>query len=442
MDVVTGPKEYFPNIDRIAYEGRETDNPLAFRYYDEEKMVNGRTLKEFFRFAVAYWHSFGNTGGDPFGAGTRSFPWMEYEEPMDRARAKMDAAFEFITKMGIPFYCFHDYDLVEEAESLEESEKRLQQIVEYARQKQEESGVQLLWGTANLFMHPRYMNGAATNPEFGILAHAGAQVKHALDATIALGGSNYVFWGGREGYMSLLNTDYEREQEHLARFLHMAKDYGRKNGFEGTFLIEPKPMEPMKHQYDFDTATVIGFLREYGLEEDFKVNIEVNHAILAKHTFEHELEVAASAGLLGSIDANRGDYQNGWDTDQFPADIFELTQAMLVLLRYGGFDTGGVNFDAKLRRNSTDLEDLFYAHIGGMDIFTRALLTADSILNDSGYLEFIEDRYASFDSGKGAAFEGDRLKLEDLEQIARQQEQPEPKSGKQEYLENLINRYI
>jgi len=442
MDVVTGPKEYFPNIDRIAYEGRETDNPLAFRYYDEEKMVNGRTLKEFFRFAVAYWHSFGNTGGDPFGAGTRSFPWMEYEEPMDRARAKMDAAFEFITKMGIPFYCFHDYDLVEEAESLEESEKRLQQIVEYARQKQEESGVQLLWGTANLFMHPRYMNGAATNPEFGILAHAGAQVKHALDATIALGGSNYVFWGGREGYMSLLNTDYEREQEHLARFLHMAKDYGRKNGFEGTFLIEPKPMEPMKHQYDFDTATVIGFLREYGLEEDFKVNIEVNHAILAKHTFEHELEVAASAGLLGSIDANRGDYQNGWDTDQFPADIFELTQAMLVLLRYGGFDTGGVNFDAKLRRNSTDLEDLFYAHIGGMDIFSRALLTADSILNDSGYLEFIEDRYASFDSGKGAAFEGDRLKLEDLEQVARQQEQPEPKSGKQEYLENLINRYI
>ena len=442
MDVVTGPKEYFPNIDRIAYEGRETDNPLAFRYYDEEKMVNGRTLKEFFRFAVAYWHSFGNTGGDPFGAGTRSFPWMEYEEPMDRARAKMDAAFEFITKMGIPFYCFHDYDLVEEAESLEESEKRLRQIVEYARQKQEESGVQLLWGTANLFVHPRYMNGAATNPEFGILAHAGAQVKHALDATIALGGSNYVFWGGREGYMSLLNTDYEREQEHLARFLHMAKDYGRKNGFEGTFLIEPKPMEPMKHQYDFDTATVIGFLREYGLEEDFKVNIEVNHAILAKHTFEHELEVAASAGLLGSIDANRGDYQNGWDTDQFPADIFELTQAMLVLLRYGGFDTGGVNFDAKLRRNSTDLEDLFYAHIGGMDIFSRALLTADSILNDSGYLEFIEDRYASFDSGKGAAFEGDRLKLEDLEQVARQQEQPEPKSGKQEYLENLINRYI
>ncbi len=442
MKVTTGPKEYFPNIDRIAYEGRESENPLAFKFYDEDKSINGQSLKEYLRFAVAYWHSFCNTGGDPFGAGTRSFPWMNYSEPMDRARAKMDAAFEFITKMGIPFYCFHDYDLVEEADSLRESEKRLQQIVEYAAQKQEESGVQLLWGTANLFMHPRYMNGAATNPEFGVLAHAGAQVKHALDATIALGGSNYVFWGGREGYMSLLNTDYQREQEHLARFLHMAKDYGRNNGFEGTFLIEPKPMEPMKHQYDFDTATVVGFLREYGLDDDFKVNIEVNHAILAKHTFEHELEVAAAAGMLGSIDANRGDYQNGWDTDQFPADIFELTQAMLVLLRYGGFNTGGVNFDAKLRRNSTDLEDLFYAHIGGMDAFARALITANEILSDSGYLEFIEDRYASFDSGKGAAFEKGQLSLENLEEHAVQQKATELKSGRQEYLENLINSYI
>ncbi|MDX1586500.1 MAG: xylose isomerase, partial [Balneolaceae bacterium] len=393
MNVITGTREYFPNIDRISYEGRDTDNPLAFRYYDENKMIGDHSMKEFFRFAVAYWHSFGNTGGDPFGVGTRTFPWMEYSEPMDRARAKMDAAFEFITKMGIPFYCFHDYDLVEEAETLAKSEKRLQQIVEYARQKQEESGVQLLWGTANLFSNPRYMNGAATNPEFNILAHAGAQVRHALDATIALGGSNYVFWGGREGYMSLLNTDYRREQEHLARFLHMAGDYGRKHGFEGTFLIEPKPMEPMKHQYDFDTATVIGFLREFGLEDDFKVNIEVNHAILANHTFEHELEVAASAGMLGSIDANRGDYQNGWDTDQFPADIFEVTQAMLVLLRHGGFDTGGVNFDAKLRRNSTDLEDLFYAHLGGMDTFARALITAEDILNNSEYLQFIDERY-------------------------------------------------
>ena len=442
MQVITGPKEYFPEIDSIKFEGTESDNPLAFRYYEEDKEVAGKTMKEFFRFAAAYWHSFCNTGGDPFGVGTRTFPWMQYSDPMDRARAKMDAAFEFITKMGIPFYCFHDFDLVEEAGTINESEKRLQKIVEYARQKQEESGVQLLWGTANLFAHPRYMNGAATNPDFRVLAHAGAQVKHALDATIELGGSNYVFWGGREGYMSLLNTDYKREQEHLARFLHMAKDYGRKSGFEGTFLIEPKPMEPMKHQYDFDTATVIGFLREYGLDDDFKVNIEVNHAILAKHTFEHELQVAASAGLLGSIDANRGDYQNGWDTDQFPADIFEVTQAMLVLLQHGGFTTGGVNFDAKLRRNSTDLMDLFYAHIGGMDTFARGLITADKILRESDYLKIRKERYASFDSGEGAAYEDGELSLEKLKEIASAKGEPLLKSGRQEYLENLINRYI
>lgn len=442
MQVTTGSKEYFPEIEAINFEGKESDNPLAFRYYEEDRRVAGKTMKEFFRFAVAYWHSFCNMGGDPFGVGTRTFPWMEYSDPMDRARAKMDAAFEFITKMGIPFYCFHDFDLVEEAGSISESEKRLQKIVEYAKQKQEESGVQLLWGTANLFAHPRYMNGAATNPDFQVLAHAGAQVKHALDATIELGGSNYVFWGGREGYMSLLNTDYKREQEHLARFLHMAKDYGRKNGFEGTFLIEPKPMEPMKHQYDFDTATVIGFLREYELDDDFKVNIEVNHAILAKHTFEHELQVAASAGMLGSIDANRGDYQNGWDTDQFPADIFEVTQAMLVLLQHGGFTTGGVNFDAKLRRNSTDLKDLFFAHIGGMDTFARGLITADKILQKSEYLDLRKERYASFESGDGADFEKGKLSLEKLEELASAKGEPELKSGRQEYHENLINRYI
>ena len=442
MKVTAGPTEYFPNIERISFEGKESDNPLAFRYYDEDREVAGKRMKDFFRFAVAYWHSFCNTGGDPFGVGTRKFPWMEYSDPMDRAKAKMDAAFEFITKMGIPFYCFHDYDLVEEADSIDESEKRLRQIVEYAKKKQNESGVRLLWGTANLFAHPRYMNGAATNPDFKVLTHAAAQVKHALDATIELGGSNYVFWGGREGYMSLLNTDYRREQEHLAQFLHMAKDYGRRNGFEGTFLIEPKPMEPMKHQYDFDTATVIGFLREYGLDDDFKVNIEVNHAILAKHTFEHELQVAASAGMLGSIDANRGDYQNGWDTDQFPADIFEVTQAMLVLLQHGGFDNGGVNFDAKLRRNSTDLEDLFYAHIGGMDTLARGLIAADKILQDSEYLQIRKDRYASFNTDQGAEFESGNLSLEDLRELASEYREPELQSGKQEYLENLINRYI
>jgi xylose isomerase len=361
---------------------------------------------------------------------------------MDRAYARMDAAFEFITKMNIPYYCFHDYDLVEEGDSILESEKRLQKIVEYAKDKQEDSGVRLLWGTANLFHHPRYMNGAATNPDFDIVAHAGAQVKQAMDATIALGGANYVFWGGREGYMSLLNTDYKREQEHLAQFLHMAKDYGRQQGFKGTYLIEPKPMEPMKHQYDFDTATVIGFLREYGLDEDFKVNIEVNHAILAKHTFEHELQVAAAADMLGSIDANRGDYQNGWDTDQFPADIFEVTQAMLVLLQHGGFSTGGVNFDAKLRRNSTDPQDLFYAHIGGMDMFARGLIAAEAILEDSEYQDIRKQRYASFNTAQGKDFEEGKLKLEDLHNYAFKSGEPSTTSGKQEYLENLINRYI
>lgn len=442
MKVITGSKEYFPSVDQISYEGKETDNPLAFRYYDEDRKVGGKTMKEFLRFAVAYWHTFCNTGGDPFGTGTRQFPWSRKDDPLDRAREKMDAAFEFITKMGIPFYCFHDYDLVDEADSIAESEKRLRKIVEYAKKKQKESGVELLWGTANLFSHPRYMNGAATNPDIDVVAHAATQVKHALDATIELGGSNYVFWGGREGYMSLLNTDMKREQEHMARFLHMAKDYGRKNGFDGTFLIEPKPMEPMKHQYDFDTATVIGFLREYGLDDDFKVNIEVNHAILARHTFEHELAVAAGAGMLGSIDANRGDYQNGWDTDQFPADIFEVTQAMLILLQQGGFSTGGINFDAKLRRNSTDLEDLFYAHIGGMDIFARAMIAAASVLEASEYQKIRKERYASFDSGKGADFEKGTLSLEDLKNLAIQKGEPQLKSGKQEYLENLINRHI
>ncbi len=442
MNITTGSEEYFPNVDQIEFQGTDADNPLAFRYYDANREVAGKPMKDFFRFAVAYWHSFCNDGGDPFGQGTRSFPWSKYDKPMDRARAKMDAAFEFITKMGIPFYCFHDYDLVDEADTLAESEKRLQEIVEYAKEKQDESGVELLWGTANLFANPRYMNGAATNPDFKVVTHAAAQVKHALDATIALGGSNYVFWGGREGYMSLLNTDYKREQEHLARFLHMAKDYGRKNGFEGTFLIEPKPMEPMKHQYDFDTATVIGFLREYGLDDDFKVNIEVNHAILANHTFEHELQVAAAADMLGSIDANRGDYQNGWDTDQFPADIFEAAQAMLILLEHGGLSTGGVNFDAKLRRNSTDLEDLFHAHIGGMDVFARGLLAAESILDDAEYQRLRKERYASFDEGRGSKFESGELDLESLRNLAVENGEPDQISGKQEYFENLINKHI
>lgn len=442
MKITTGEKEYFPEIGKIEFEGKDSNNPLAYKYYDEDKEVAGKSMKDFFRFAIAYWHTFTGTGGDPFGIGTREFPWLTADDPIQRAKDKMDAAFEFITKLGVPFYCFHDYDLIDEANTIAESEKRLKTIVEYAKQKQEESGVQLLWGTANLFTNPRYMNGAATNPDFHVLSHAATQVKNAIDATIELGGANYVFWGGREGYMSLLNTDMKREKEHLATFLKKARDYGRKNGFGGTFLIEPKPMEPMKHQYDFDTETVIGFLREHGLDEDFKVNIEVNHAILSQHTFQHELEAAASNGLLGSIDANRGDYQNGWDTDQFPVNVFELTQAMLVLLEHGGLETGGFNFDAKIRRNSTDLKDLFYAHIGGMDVMARSLEAAAAIMEDSEYNELRKERYSSYDTGKGADFENGNLSLEDLRDYAIENGEPEQISGHQEHYENLINQYI
>lgn len=442
MSIVIGNKEYFKGISKIPYEGPQSDNPLAFKWYDENKKLGGKTLKEILRYAVCYWHTFCNTGGDPFGPGTKDFEWNTAADVMQRARDKMDAAFELITKLGIPYYCFHDIDLVEEGNSIAEYEHRLQTIVEYARQKQEASGVKLLWGTANVFSNPRYMNGASTNPDFSVVAYAGTQVKNAMDATIALGGENYVFWGGREGYMSLLNTDMKRELDHLARFLAMARDYARKQGFKGTFFIEPKPCEPTKHQYDYDAATVIGFLRHYGLEKDFKLNIEVNHATLAGHTFQHELQVAADAGMLGSIDANRGDYQNGWDTDQFPINLNELVEAMLVILEAGGFAGGGINFDAKTRRNSTDLEDIFLAHIGGMDAFARALIVADNILQKSPYRKFRKDRYASFDNGKGKEFEEGRLQLEDLRTFALSNGEPLPRSGKQEWLENLINQYI
>ncbi len=442
MKVITGSKEFFKNIPQIKFEGTESDNPFAFRWYDENKVVDGKTMKEFFRFACAYWHSFVNTGSDPFGEGTHIFPWNEKKDAIERAKDKMDAAFEFITKMNIPYYCFHDLDVVDFTNDIHENEKRLQAITAYAKQKQEDSSVKLLWGTANLFSNKRYMNGAATNPDFHVLAHAGAQVKAALDATIALNGENYVFWGGREGYMSLLNTNMKREQEHLAKFLHTAKDYARKNGFKGTFFIEPKPCEPSKHQYDYDAATVISFLRQYDLMNDFKLNIEVNHATLAGHTFTHELQVAADAGLLGSMDANRGDYQNGWDTDQFPNDINELTEAMLVILEAGGFKGGGINFDAKIRRNSTDPADLFYAHIGGMDAFARALITADNILNKSDYKKIRKERYSSFDSGKGKKFEEGKLSLNDLRNFAVENGEPEMRSGRQEYYENIINRFI
>jgi xylose isomerase len=442
MTVLTQETTYFSSIPEIKYEGPESDNPLSFQWYDENRMVSGKTMKEHLRFACAYWHSFCGDGSDPFGGPTHLFTWNQTADPIERARQKMDAAFEFITKLQLPYYCFHDVDVVDYGNDVRINEKRLQTLTDYAKAKQQATGVRLLWGTANLFSHRRYMNGASTNPDFAVVAHGGAQVKAALDATIALDGENYVFWGGREGYMTLLNTNMKREQEHLARFLHMAKDYARSNGFTGTFFIEPKPCEPSKHQYDYDAATVIGFLRQYDLLGDFKLNLEVNHATLAGHTFQHELQVAIDAGALGSMDANRGDYQNGWDTDQFPNNINELAEAMLIVLEGGGFDGGGINFDAKIRRNSTDVADLFYAHIGGMDAFARALLIADKILTTTPYKKLRADRYSSFDSGNGAAFEAGKLTLEDLRNIAADAGEPECISGKQELYELIINRAI
>jgi len=442
MNIITGKTAYFKNIGRIPFEGKSSDNPLAFRWYNENQLVGGKTMKDHLRFAVAWWHTLCGTGGDPFGAPTKSFPWLSATDPLQLAKEKMDAGFEFITKMGIPYYCFHDFDFIAEGATLTESRKRLDMITDYALEKQQESEVKLLWGTANLFSNPRYMNGAMTNPDFAVVAYAGGQVKNALDATIKLGGENYVFWGGREGYMTLLNTDMKRELDHMAHFLHAAKDYARAQGFKGTFFIEPKPMEPSKHQYDFDAATCIGFLREYDLMGDFKLNLEFNHATLAQHSMQHEMQTAASAGLLGSLDANRGDNQNGWDTDQFPVDVYELTEAMLVLLESGGLQGGGINFDAKTRRNSTDLEDIFYAHIGGMDAFARALLAAHDILEQSDYKSLRAHRYASFDTGKGKDFEQGKLSLNDLADIAGAQAEPEMRSGKQELFENILNRYV
>ena len=439
---IIGNKEYFKGIGTIQFEGKESDNPLAFKYYNPDKIVAGKTMREHFKFAIAYWHTFCGTGADPFGPGTQNFAWDQSNDPIQAGKDKADAAFEFISKMGFDYFCFHDFDLVKEGATFAESEKRLATITDYIKEKKVASGIKLLWGTANCFSNPRYMNGAATNPDFDVVARAGGQIKLALDATIKLGGENYVFWGGREGYMSLLNTDMGRELDHMGQFLTMARDYARAQGFKGNFFIEPKPMEPMKHQYDFDAATAIGFLKEYGLEKDFKMNIEVNHATLAQHTMQHELAVAAKSGMLGSIDANRGDYQNGWDTDQFPNNIQETTEAMLVFLKAGGLQGGGINFDAKIRRNSTDLADVFHAHIGGADTFARGLLIADKIINSSPYEKLRKDRYKSFDSGKGKAFEAGQLSMEDLYKIAKENGELSLKSGKQELFENIINQYI
>jgi xylose isomerase len=442
MSVLLGEKEFFKGIGQIKYEGLDSDNPLSYRWYDESKIVAGKPMKDWLRFAVAYWHSFVGNGGDPFGEPTHIFLWNEKQDAVARAKDKADAAFEFITKLGLPYYCFHDVDVVDYTNDVNENDSRLQALTAYLKEKQKASGVKLLWGTANVFSNKRYMNGASTNPDFHVLSHAAAQVKGALDATIALGGENYVFWGGREGYMSLLNTNMKREKEHLAKFLHTAKDYARKNGFKGTFFIEPKPCEPTKHQYDYDSETVIGFLRQYDLLNDFKLNIEVNHATLAGHTFQHELQVAVDAGMLGSMDANRGDYQNGWDTDQFPTNINELVESMLIIVEAGGFQGGGINFDAKRRRNSTDPADLFHAHIGGIDTFARALITADTILQKSEYTKIRSTRYASFDAGKGKDFEQGKLSLEDLRAYAVEKGEPTAISGQQELIENIINRYI
>ncbi|MCC8038427.1 MAG: xylose isomerase [Bacteroidales bacterium] len=433
--------EYFTNIKKIAFEGTESYNPLAFRYYDADRMVLGKPMREWLRFALAWWHTLCAEGGDQFGGPSKSFPWNHGADAITIARQKADAAFEIMEKLGIDFFCFHDVDLVSEGNSIEEYEANLKAITAYIKEKMAMTGKKCLWGTANVFGHGRYMNGAATNPDFDVVARAAVQIKNAIDATIALGGENYVFWGGREGYMSLLNTDQKREKEHLARMLTMARDYARANGFKGTFLIEPKPMEPTKHQYDVDTETVIGFLRAHGLDKDFKVNIEVNHATLAGHTFEHELCVAVDNGMLGSIDANRGDYQNGWDTDQFPIDNYELTQAMMQVVRNGGLAPGGCNFDAKTRRNSTDLEDIFIAHIACMDAMARALLSAVDVLEKSPYRKMVADRYASFDHGDGKAFEEGALSLTDLVAYAKTHGEPTPTSGKQELYEAIVNMY-
>ena len=433
MSFFKGSKEYFPGIGQIKYEGPESKNPLAFKYYDAEKVVMGKKMKDWLKFTVAYWHSFCADGGDPFGSGTREFTWKTPEE-------KVDAAFEFITKLGCGYYAWHDRDICPEGTGPADSEKKLSHITDLLLERQKETGVKLLWGTANVFNNPRYMNGAATNPDFDVVAQAASQIKAAIDNTIKLGGAGYTFWGGREGYMSLLNTDMKAEKEHLAMMLTLARDYARKQGFTGCFYIEPKPMEPTKHQYDYDSETVIGFLRAHGLDKDFKLNIEANHAELAGHEFAHELTVCVDNGMLGSIDANRGDPVNGWDTDQFPVSIYETTQAMLQVIRMGGFTTGGLNFDAKVRRNSVAPEDLFIAHIGGMDIFARGLEKAVQLIEDGRIPSMIKERYASFESGNGKAFAEGKLTLDQVASLAKPYEQVAKTSGKQELYENILNQ--
>ena len=436
-------RAHFPKIKAIAYEGPKSTNPLAFHHYNPDEVIDGKTQSAHLRFSIAYWHSFRGVGSDPFGPGTIVRPWEKGTDAISIAKTRLDAAFEFFQKIRAPFYCFHDRDIAPEGKSLAESNRNLDRVVAHAKDLQKATGVKLLWGTANLFSNPRYMCGASTNPDAHVFAYAAAQVKKALDVTKALGGENYVFWGGREGYETLLNTNLKREQDHLATFLHLAVDYAQSIGFKGQFLIEPKPKEPTKHQYDFDVASGIAFLRTYGLEKYFKFNIETNHATLAGHTFQHEIEVAASQNMLGSIDANSGDLLLGWDTDQFNTDVKELTLAMTSILRAGGLGTGGFNFDAKLRRPSIDPADLFHAHIGGMDAYALAFKLARRILADGKFAGFVADRYASFDTGFGKDIETGKASFKSLEKLVLTKlGEPAPKSGKQEYLENLLNTYL
>ncbi|MBQ0063040.1 MAG: xylose isomerase [Prevotella sp.] len=432
---------YFPNLEKIKFEGKESKNPMAFHYYDAEKVIMGKPMKEWLRFAMAWWHTLCAEGADQFGPGTKTFPWNTGKDALEIAKNKADAGFEIMDKLGIDYFCFHDVDLIDEGSSVEEYEANLKAIVAYLKEKMAKSGKKLLWSTANVFGNKRYMNGASTNPDFDVVARAIVQIKNAIDAGIALGAENYVFWGGREGYMSILNTDQKREKEHMATMLTMARDYARSKGFKGNFLIEPKPMEPTKHQYDVDTETVIGFLKAHNLDKDFKVNIEVNHATLAGHTFEHELACAVDAGMLGSIDANRGDYQNGWDTDQFPIDQYELVQAMMQIIRNGGLAPGGTNFDAKTRRNSTDLDDIIIAHISGMDAMARALESAADILQNSPIPAMVKERYASFDAGMGKDFEDGKLTLEQVYEYGKKVNEPKQTSGKQELYETIVALY-
>ena len=436
-------RAHFPSIPAIPYEGPGTDNPLAFRHYNPDEVIEGRTMAEHLRFSIAYWHAFRGTGSDPFGPGTIVRPWEAGRDPVGVAKVRLEAAFEFFQKIRAPFYCFHDRDIAPEGRTLAESNRILDQVATHALALQKATGVKLLWGTANLFSNPRYMCGAATNPDAHVFAYAAAQVKHAMEVTQRLGGENYVFWGGREGYETLLNTDLKREQEHLARFLHLAVAHAKAIGFKGQFLIEPKPKEPTKHQYDFDVASGIAFLRTFGLEQHFKFNIETNHATLAGHTFQHEIEVAAAAGMLGSIDANAGDLLLGWDTDQFNTDVRELTLAMISILRAGGLGRGGFNFDAKLRRPSIDPEDLFHAHIGGMDAYALAFKLARRILAEGKFETFVRERYASFDSGFGRDIERGKADFRSLEKLVLTKlGEPTPRSGRQEYLENLLLAYL